>query len=650
MQSTRGIFKKIYTLYKRYLRSALCSKNHNKISDPFFCLHLRCPASSYDPNIEPAKDDVTFGEPDIVIEAVEALLINTYGELRISDSPSETSIPASRNEAGFDLLLARHKPRSLGRIDDRVMPLKSTPETSESPPERSSCGPSEQWENATATLEPINMDLQHDVNAETPHASISQSNATMNSYGADEDSEGEILFGHQAASSPAQRALMNEVDGINGNDVNVFNPWTLAKMNAPLQRQKPQETFRMNSGSPDDQLLRPVAARHQQGSSPRISDINTTSFLPSPGASSPIMVPFPTPTPLKRKATQKNSSHEKPRPRKESIDGWLQRTIRQQEEAQSDRAFLDPLDEKTGFSTTSFDRRPVRQALANGFMSPVEALQDPDGSPNDLTLLPSESRTQRVALGGPIKLTSPLHSGQGRSHVEGTLPEDQHQWSPALNSRLSPLKSPLFVKRPDQHSQPTLTELMDYEHRKVALNQSIRQAHLLRSSQSLSILQARPSPYANRQRAARAALVAGNIDEEVVEAHGSTEAVFPRGDPRGYMLQTDLDDVLPESRCKRRKRMGLLPLETVPVTDITHVLQQKWELGVETLNKTLAQLVNIDPYLRTGELGGGFEKNMDLDGVEKSVEALVGVLSKTSGTDQSVDVGDIIKRHLEGLA
>ena len=69
---------------------------------------MRCPPGSYDVNVEPAKDDVLFTNSTLVLEQVEAIFKEVYGEAKAVDSatgPSKKSI--SRSDHAFDLLLAR---------------------------------------------------------------------------------------------------------------------------------------------------------------------------------------------------------------------------------------------------------------------------------------------------------------------------------------------------------------------------------------------------------------------------------------------------------------------------------------------------------------------------------------------------------------
>ncbi|TGZ81990.1 hypothetical protein EX30DRAFT_395357 [Ascodesmis nigricans] len=76
---SRGYFKTLLTTmrgrYKQFLAPEASAP-----SDPFMYLNIHCPPKSYDPNIEPAKDDVMFYDTDVVIKTVEIGLTAIYGE------------------------------------------------------------------------------------------------------------------------------------------------------------------------------------------------------------------------------------------------------------------------------------------------------------------------------------------------------------------------------------------------------------------------------------------------------------------------------------------------------------------------------------------------------------------------------------------
>jgi hypothetical protein len=108
----RGTLKQVLGLYKTYLKAALKAPG---VSDPFVYLNIRCPPGSYDPNIEPAKDDVMFHDAGAVLAAVEGMLKAFYGELKSevnSSSSTNKGKAVERPRNGFEVLLAR-KPKAV---------------------------------------------------------------------------------------------------------------------------------------------------------------------------------------------------------------------------------------------------------------------------------------------------------------------------------------------------------------------------------------------------------------------------------------------------------------------------------------------------------------------------------------------------------
>lgn len=101
---TRGKLKQIHTLYKSYLKSASSAPG---LSDPFIYLNICCPPGTYDPNIEPAKDDVLFHDGDAVVRVVEKVLTRFYGELKTEERTGKGKVVGGAIQNGFELLLAR---------------------------------------------------------------------------------------------------------------------------------------------------------------------------------------------------------------------------------------------------------------------------------------------------------------------------------------------------------------------------------------------------------------------------------------------------------------------------------------------------------------------------------------------------------------
>lgn len=77
ISTARGTFKDVITIFKEKLREVM--SDAEAIRDPFLYLNIACPPDSYDPNVEPAKDDVMFEDSEKVLRAFRKLLDSFYG-------------------------------------------------------------------------------------------------------------------------------------------------------------------------------------------------------------------------------------------------------------------------------------------------------------------------------------------------------------------------------------------------------------------------------------------------------------------------------------------------------------------------------------------------------------------------------------------
>jgi DNA mismatch repair protein MutL len=98
LTSSRGISRQLVRIYKESLKeSALLGD----AKDPFLYLSLSCPPGSYDVNIEPAKDDILFGDVDKVVEAVRRLMLICYPEKDNSEEPTVAQESANNGRELF---------------------------------------------------------------------------------------------------------------------------------------------------------------------------------------------------------------------------------------------------------------------------------------------------------------------------------------------------------------------------------------------------------------------------------------------------------------------------------------------------------------------------------------------------------------------
>ncbi|KAL6711926.1 hypothetical protein ACN47E_002969 [Coniothyrium glycines] len=209
VSSSKGTTKLIVAAFKAKLRKANSSLNGAK--DPILCMNIKCPPDSYDPNIEPAKDDVMFENSEAVLTVVRKLLDSYYPQFIEPAEDLETIASTQQSPAMYET-----DRRDLEEVGSPVHVLDPSLEIG---------------------------DFSSDSALEQPRWRSSM-------YGVDEED-----LEHIAENGPP---LIEQEDGARA--VSVSNPWTIARMNAT---QKPTSLFR------NGQLLSPT--RSQPDTSARSS-------------------------------------------------------------------------------------------------------------------------------------------------------------------------------------------------------------------------------------------------------------------------------------------------------------------------------------------------------------------------------------------
>ncbi|KAF2627915.1 hypothetical protein BU25DRAFT_421420 [Macroventuria anomochaeta] len=204
----RGTLKKIATAVREKLRKA--NSTLANVKDPFFCLNIICPVDSYDPNIEPAKDEVIFGDKNFIIAMVDRLLVSYYPENANSANPTEET-------ESKDLMVTQ--PTQISDVEEPLPRPQMSFSIHEDPPVEES-----------------------DVSSST--AQQQQPHWRSSMYSLDED----LKF------------LQENVPDVDRHDAALSNPWTIARMNAPIKPKKP-----ISNG----QLLSPIKSQSDAFTAPR---------------------------------------------------------------------------------------------------------------------------------------------------------------------------------------------------------------------------------------------------------------------------------------------------------------------------------------------------------------------------------------------
>jgi DNA mismatch repair ATPase MutL len=95
VSNSRGTIKQVVAAFRERLRKS--NSSFANVKDPFFTMNIVCPPDSYDPNIEPAKDDVMFDNGDVVLGAVDKLLMSYYPKA-ITYEIDEQELPMPEQE------------------------------------------------------------------------------------------------------------------------------------------------------------------------------------------------------------------------------------------------------------------------------------------------------------------------------------------------------------------------------------------------------------------------------------------------------------------------------------------------------------------------------------------------------------------------
>ncbi|KAI1809171.1 hypothetical protein GGS20DRAFT_590937 [Poronia punctata] len=92
LNAGRGTAKKLLKIFLDYLRRSASPRD---IRDGFIRLDIRCPPKSYDPNIEPAKDNVLFSDEQLVLDAFREMCSEAYPTAKINhQEPQDISVGA----------------------------------------------------------------------------------------------------------------------------------------------------------------------------------------------------------------------------------------------------------------------------------------------------------------------------------------------------------------------------------------------------------------------------------------------------------------------------------------------------------------------------------------------------------------------------
>jgi DNA mismatch repair protein MutL len=577
----RGIMKKIISSYKTYIRYSAAESCSDASKSPFICLNIICPIGSYDPNIEPSKDDILFENEDHLICAAEKLFKAVYG-----DCASTTNVlfqPSQKEGKEFDLLLARRK--ETGQIGIPSLQLQCIPETMDE-----------------------NRDIMYPKERPSPQSDKQRRgfdavSGTARVSGQDFNCAGLL-------SSPS---TMEEIDVMNDDSVElesplasreILNPWVIAKMYTPA-------TGKVHGVSA-------LASKSEA----TVSGVSKGTYhMQSPVQS--IHVPRRTEksshvgrVPLSQGPLEHNSQ--------QRIDLWME----QQYNANLGGGQITTIGAGIQQNGT--------QRLRENLESDLETLAPgkvPTVSPSviwnswrPLSTPKSNAMTKSKASNKPfvLPLITPHRRTQGTRGATQSIPEpDQF----GLFTPCSPM-----TKIP----HPDVEDALDFERRKEIATRRLRKE--MRNSRAeerrqSSVADSFQYPSHSQQYNDAIARIETSIDKrngpDLLDKskEKGVERDLPHRDPRAYLMrrQKSIANYLagPDQppRLKRAKTM-LLPFETIPETSKVHDLVHLMVLDLNFIKNSVAVLSQYDEFMRNGAMNTGIKKD-DLKEVESSLNKLL---------------------------
>ncbi|GME22343.1 PMS1 protein-like protein 1 [Neofusicoccum parvum] len=230
VSTTRGTLKLVAKAFRERLKKA--NPALEDVKEPFLRMDVKCPPGSYDPNVEPAKDDVVFEDANAVLTAVEELLDIFYSSHPAAAKSSEEARPVVGSEVRVDEDDIDAESDIFDQLinmpDSGIIPTQNL-ETPPDEAQKDTLGP--ETPSIAAGSDVAHSETREEGHGDEPPRPKRRRTWKYNMYDYDED---DFLIGDDGPQSAPEENLAEETEEAL-NDVNLSNPWTMAKMNARVR-------------------------------------------------------------------------------------------------------------------------------------------------------------------------------------------------------------------------------------------------------------------------------------------------------------------------------------------------------------------------------------------------------------------------------
>ena len=553
LSSTRGVGRQVVSLFKSYLRTSCVTEEKIRLIEPILCMNIICPQGSYDPNIEPAKDDVLFTNSGEFLFMVECFFKHIYRADGLGMCVSENS--GQRLEG---------RPIMYGIDSDDMFNVQCSEQPTEGDSFQAVRNTSNPW-------------------------SIAKMNSLVRPSSIHDDDNNMIRFNGQLMTPAKQAGDVRKTIYLPSSGPELSKTFNGQLMTPAKQAGDLRETTYLPSSGPElSKTFNGNALPTPQRSKPEIS--------PSDRGTSSSPDHFTFPQRAWRSSTQDKSSNG-PRqiPQDKFSGGALDKWIEKSSPAGLVSAQRLSVGTPLG-SIPDCSERPRRSSTKENnsqHHDPVEV--SPVNDPQNVWF----------NFGQKYKSKSPTKS---RPQLDfASIPqlrpdsEDEHATSAGVSAPMANVIHPDLAITLDYETRKQVATLRQREsiRRQARLQEEGLETGETNSSGATTI----SSPHQNRYRKALAAL-GSTKDESLFQL-----PAFPNGDPRAYLLRlqklagpqqsTPVDEVA-TFKLKRRKTT-MLPLETIPTNDTMHHIVLTLNPSQKTIHHLTKKLNDCDEYIKTGK-------------------------------------------------
>ncbi|KAG9238361.1 putative PMS1 protein like protein [Amylocarpus encephaloides] len=593
VSSDKGTMRKIVTSFKSHIKGRL--RDSSEIKNPFLQLNIKCPTASYDPNVEPAKDDVIFADEALLVDSFDACFGDVYGE-RVVAPPSR--VKQKQLMDNFDLLLA-WKPTELDSTTHSIDPPNENtlPIEPENPRLKSALQTSNRSDSTHSQVTPTGFAPGHD------------SSKGRRSWGVDVSKEfgdaSESRYSSSGQNSHDTRPFQTipTSEGESVGPLDPLNPWTIAKMTALVQQDKQNESLEViNLYGPGTE-----SSSSRNRSDQHVESLFVDNFNPQPPQQ------FLNRTPQRRYSNDvtrlalsevKETGHRSfPRTRRHSINDinfYPEQGSKALLPHQPGNFDKNGVSQARGEPTLSTNHIDTMVELLPGNTTPYTRRTNDFISARNMTeTLPLTPPTTlpRTGLKRPTGLRMPFKAPR-------RVADDAALGDGLVQSRIS-LHDGLLHSHQQGDNRSGLEWSMEYEQNKEIATQKRREQLRIARKEARdaeSHVENKSSPHKNRYNAAIIALEADGISSAVEPQQlDPFNTSLPHSDPRYHLMREQRLSTsrVASAKLTRAKSMKL-PLERIPTGKGTHDLLLSLPANLDSATRLARVLQKTDAYVMHG--------------------------------------------------